>query len=96
MWHLGTEYRGLLETDNPTPYYLNLHLNDVAHTLIPGATGPGKSYLSNFLLQNAQEYASTTIIFDIGGSFEALTHTFEGMEDLPAKVAGHRFWTVRK
>jgi hypothetical protein len=29
--------------DNQTPYYLNLHWNDVPHTLILGATGTGKT-----------------------------------------------------
>lgn len=52
--------------------------NDVPHTLILGATGTGKSYLGNFLLQNAQKYKPLTFIFDIGGSFEALTHIFGG------------------
>jgi type IV secretion system protein TrbE len=31
--HLGTEYLAVVETDNSTPYYLNLHTGDVAHTL---------------------------------------------------------------
>jgi len=75
---LGAEYLAVMETDNQTPYYLNLHCNDVAHTLILGATGSGKSYLCNFLLQNAQKYEPLTFIFDIGGSFEALTHIFNG------------------
>jgi type IV secretion system protein TrbE len=76
--YLGTEYLAVLETDNATPYYLNLHVNDVAHTLILGATGSGKSYFANFVLQNAQKYDPLTFIFDIGGSFEALTHIFGG------------------
>ena len=54
--HLGAEYLAVLETDNGTPYYLNLHNGEVAHTLILGMTGSGKSYLCNFLLQNAQKY----------------------------------------
>src|SRR5579864_6305157 len=41
--HLGTEYLAVLETDHATPYFLNLHNRDVAHTLILGATGAGKS-----------------------------------------------------
>ena len=43
--HLGTEYLAVLETDNSTPYFLNLHNGEVAHTLILGMTGSGKSYL---------------------------------------------------
>ena len=76
--HLGTEYLAALETDNHTPYFLNLHNGEVAHTLILGMTGSGKSYLCNFLLQNAQKYAPLTFIFDIGGSFQSLTTVFGG------------------
>jgi type IV secretion system protein VirB4 len=46
--HLGTEYLAVLETDNSTPYFLNLHNGEVAHTLILGMTGSGKSFLSRF------------------------------------------------
>lgn len=76
--HLGTEYLAALETDNSTPYFLNLHNGEVAHTLILGMTGSGKSYLCNFLLQNAQKYKPVTFIFDIGGSFQSLTTIFGG------------------
>jgi type IV secretion/conjugal transfer VirB4 family ATPase len=76
--HLGTEYLGVLETDNSTPYFLNLHNGEVAHTLILGMTGSGKSYFCAFVLQNAQKYAPLTFIFDIGGSFESLTTIFGG------------------
>ncbi|MGA2889493.1 MAG: DUF87 domain-containing protein, partial [Terracidiphilus sp.] len=65
--HLGSEYLAALETDNSTPYFLNLHNGEVAHTLILGMTGSGKSYFCNFILQNAQKYAPLTFIFDIGG-----------------------------
>ena len=40
--HLGTEYLAALETDNSTPYFLNLHNGEVAHTLILGMTGSRK------------------------------------------------------
>ena len=76
--HLGTEYLAVLETDNATPYYLNLHNGEVAHTLILGMTGSGKSFLCNFLLTNAQKYKPLTYIFDIGGSFQSLTEIFGG------------------
>lgn len=75
---LGAEYLAVLETDNRTPYFLNLHNGEVAHTLILGMTGSGKSYFCNFLLQNAQKYAPQTYIFDIGGSFQSLTTIFGG------------------
>jgi type IV secretion system protein TrbE len=76
--HLDAEYLAVLETDNSTPYFLNLHNGEVPHTLILGMTGSGKSYLCSFLLQNAQKYAPLTFIFDIGGSFQSLTHIFGG------------------
>jgi type IV secretion system protein VirB4 len=46
--HLGTEYLAVLETDNSTPYYLNLHTGDVAHTLILGVSGSGKSFIRRY------------------------------------------------
>ncbi|MGA2648841.1 MAG: type IV secretion system DNA-binding domain-containing protein, partial [Candidatus Sulfotelmatobacter sp.] len=76
--HLGREYLAALETDNSTPYFLNLHNGEVAHTLILGTSGSGKSYFCSFLLQNAQKYAPLTFIFDIGGSFQSLTTIFGG------------------
>jgi type IV secretion system protein TrbE len=47
--HLGAEYLAVLETDHATPYFLNLHNRDVAHTLILGATGTGKAFLRKFV-----------------------------------------------
>jgi type IV secretion system protein VirB4 len=76
--HLRSEYLAVLETDNATPYYLNLHNGEVAHTLILGMTGSGKSFLCNFLLTNAQKYRPQTYIFDMGGSFQSLTEIFGG------------------
>jgi type IV secretion system protein VirB4 len=76
--HLGAEYLAVLETDNATPYFLNLHNGEVAHTLITGMTGSGKSFLLNFLVTNAQKYRPQTYVFDIGGSFESLTEIFGG------------------
>ena len=76
--HLSSEYLAVLETDQATPYYLNLHHQDVAHSLIVGATGAGKSFLLNFLLQSLQKYDPQTYIFDLGGSFENITRIFGG------------------
>ncbi len=49
--YLGTEYMAVLETDNSTPYFLNLHNGEVAHTLILGMTGSGKSFLRKYAPQ---------------------------------------------
>lgn len=76
--HLDREYLALLETDHGTPYFFNLHAGDIAHSLILGATGSGKSFLLNFLLTHLQKYEPFTCIFDLGGSYEATTQLFEG------------------
>src|SRR5258708_30420378 len=76
--HLGQEYLAVLETNHRTPYYLNLHCKDTAHSVILGRSGAGKSFLINFLVTNLQKYDPYTFIFDLGGSFESLTRLFEG------------------
>src|SRR5487761_1850198 len=76
--HLREEYLAVLETNHNTPYFLNLHHRDVAHTMILGRTGSGKSLLLNFLITNMQKYDPYTFIFDLGGSFESLTRLFGG------------------
>jgi type IV secretion/conjugal transfer VirB4 family ATPase len=76
--HLRQEYLAVLETNHHTPYFLNLHYRDVAHTMILGRTGAGKSFLLNFLITNLQKYAPYTFVFDLGGSFESLTQLFGG------------------
>jgi energy-coupling factor transporter ATP-binding protein EcfA2 len=47
--HLRQEYLAVLETNHHTPYFLNLHYRDVAHTMILGRTGAGKTTLLNVL-----------------------------------------------
>jgi type IV secretion/conjugal transfer VirB4 family ATPase len=76
--HLRQEYLAVLETCHNTPYFLNLHYHDVAHSMILGRTGAGKSFLLNFLITNLQKYEPHTFIFDLGGSFESLTQLFGG------------------
>jgi type IV secretion system protein TrbE len=76
--HLRSEYLAVLETNHGTPYFLNLHYKDVAHTVILGRTGSGKSFLLNFLITSLQKYDPFTFIFDLGGSFESLTRLFGG------------------
>ncbi len=80
MWnaHLGAEHLAVLETEHNQPYFLNLHYRDVAHTLVLGATGTGKSFLLNFLITHLQKYDPHTFIFDLGGSYRHLAHLFSG------------------
>jgi type IV secretion/conjugal transfer VirB4 family ATPase len=76
--HLEREYLAALESTHGTPYYLNLHSGDVAHTLMLGATGSGKSFAASTILQSAQKYDPFTFIFDLGGSYETVTRSFGG------------------
>jgi type IV secretion system protein VirB4 len=76
--HLGAEYVAVLETQDGTPYYLNLHHQDVAHTIVLGATGSGKSYFLAFLIAHLQKYHPFTFIFDLGDSYASLTRRFGG------------------
>src|SRR5204863_1663141 len=46
--HLRREALALFETPHQTPYFFNLHVQDVGHTVVLGATGSGKSFLLNF------------------------------------------------
>jgi type IV secretion system protein VirB4 len=76
--HLEREYLAVLESTHGTPYFMNLHSGDVAHTLLLGATGSGKSFTLSFTLQSLQKYDPLTFIFDLGGSYETLTRVFGG------------------
>jgi len=62
--HLGTEYLAVLETDNNTPYFLNLHNGEVAHTLILGMTGSGKTTLLRILADFIPEQERLVVIED--------------------------------
>lgn len=55
----------VMPTRFSTPYYFNTHVGDVAHTIVVGPTGAGKSVVVNFLIAQWQKYQpSRTIIFD--------------------------------
>jgi energy-coupling factor transporter ATP-binding protein EcfA2 len=62
--HLGTEYLAALETENSTPYFLNLHNGEVAHTLILGMTGSGKTTLLRILADFIPEQDRLVVIED--------------------------------
>lgn len=76
--YLDAPSLAIFEGAGGVPYHFNLHCRDVAHTLVLGATGSGKSFLLNFLLTFLQRYSPTTAIFDLGGSYENLTRLFGG------------------
>ncbi len=61
-------------TTGATPFRLNLHQGDVAHTMIVGPTGSGKSVLLNTLaLQHLRYPEARVILFDVGASSRAAT-----------------------
>ena len=76
--HLDDEHLAIFETRRGTPYYYCAHAGDIAHTLVVGATGSGKSFLLNFLLAQARKYRPRVCILDLGGSYRHLTELVGG------------------
>lgn len=79
-------------TDGSTPFRLNLHVGDVGHTLLVGATGAGKSTFVGLTVAQWQRYAALgarTFVFDVGYSHWLLArasgarHYDIGMGDVP-------------
>lgn len=66
-------------TDGNTPFYLNLHVRDVGHTILFGGTGSGKSTALAHLALQMRRYEDATIIaFDKGMSLYAVTKACGG------------------
>ncbi len=62
-----------------TPFRLNLHVDDVGHTLIFGPTGSGKSTLLALIAAQFRRYADAQVFaFDKGGSMLPLTLGLNG------------------
>jgi type IV secretion/conjugal transfer VirB4 family ATPase len=76
--HLQDDALAIFETRHHTPYYLALHVQDVGHMLVLGATGSGKSFLLNFLITHAQKYDPLTVVFDLGHSYRKLASLLQG------------------
>ena len=76
--HLHQEALAVFETPHRTPYAFNLHVQDVGHTLVLGATGSGKSFLLNFLITHAQKYLPQTVVLDVGHSYRKLATLLGG------------------
>lgn len=67
-----------LETSQGSLYDMNLHCGDVAHALVLGRIGSGKSFFCSFLITQLQKYSPFTFIFDLGGSYRSLTSLLGG------------------
>lgn len=76
--HLERDALAVFETPSHTPYSYNLHVEDVGHTLVLGATGSGKSFLLNFLITHLQQYDPVTVVLDLGHSYRKLATLLEG------------------
>ena len=76
--HLGRQALAIFETPHRTPYAFNLHVQDVGHALVLGATGSGKSFLLNFLVTHAQKYEPLAVILDLGHSYRKLAALLSG------------------
>jgi type IV secretion system protein VirB4 len=76
--HLGGEHLVVLETNEATPYYFNLHEGDRLGALLFGAPGAGKSVLANLLIDHSQKDEPRTFILDLGGSYRQITEKHGG------------------
>ena len=70
----------VLTTDKSTPFWFNLHVRDLGHTLIFGPTGAGKSTLLAFIAAQFRRYANARMyVFDKGMSMFPLCHGAGGV-----------------
>jgi type IV secretion system protein VirB4 len=77
--HLDGEYLTVLQSTDGTTLYFNLHVGQVAASLLTGTTGSGKSVLMNQLIEDSQRYEDMrTFIVDVGGSYRSLTKKYGG------------------
>ena len=76
--HLRAPALAAFETEHASLYSWVLHVRDIGHLLALGGTGAGKSFLLNFLILMALQYAPVTLIFDLGGSYRRLTDALGG------------------
>lgn len=69
----------MVDTDDSTPYRLNLYHKDVGHSLLVGATGAGKSTFMGFTVAQFMRYPDSQVFwFDKGHSATVLTLAMDG------------------
>ena len=72
--HLHAPALLMTETRGSTPFRLDLHVDDVGHTLVLGPTGAGKSVLLALIALQFRRYiGAQVILFDRGRSLRAAT-----------------------
>jgi type IV secretion system protein VirB4 len=76
--HLRDEYLATFETADQQVFYFNAHVGGVMGVEITGAPEAGKSFLTNYLVAQAQKYKPATLILDLGRSYQDLTFQFGG------------------
>jgi type IV secretory pathway VirB4 component len=76
--HLKDEYLCTFETSDQQLFYFNGHVGGVLGVLLFGAQESGKSFLTNYLVAQAQKYNPATMILDIGHSYRDLATEFGG------------------
>ena len=54
----------LLETVSGTPFYFNLHVNDLGNTTVIGPTGSGKTVFMTFLQAQLEKFKPKRVYFD--------------------------------
>jgi type IV secretion system protein VirB4 len=76
--HLKDEYLCTFETADQQLFYFNGHIGGVFGVQILGAPEAGKSFVTNYVVGQAQKYKPVTMILDIGHSYQDLTAEFKG------------------
>lgn len=77
--HLNAPALMETQTDGSTPFRLNIHIDDVGHTMVVGPTGSGKSVFLNFLEAQCRSFKNARIfVFDKGGSSRVLAAAVGG------------------
>jgi type IV secretion system protein VirB4 len=87
-------------TDGSTPFWFNLHVRDVGHTLIFGPTGAGKSTLLGLIAAQFRRYKGAQVFaFDKGMSMFALceavgAHTMMSAAVMPCRLPPSNTLTI--
>ena len=68
-----------VETVGSTPFFLNIHVGDVGHSIVVGPTGSGKSVFLNFLASQFRSIPNARIyVFDKGASSRVFAAAVNG------------------